>query len=1045
MSASRVERFLTQIVRWRLAVIALGFLAVVLAGIAATFLRKDTSGDAFLDPNSPALRYRAQVEETFGLKDPIIVAVRHRGPNGIFNPETLRLVAHLTTELAKLPNVDPDVIASLATERSIGATADGMRVATLLDPAKLDAGAIEQLRTALMEMPLYDGILVSRDRTATLIAVELVDDHASADTYEHVLSLVEKTPHAGNEIFVSGEGAIGGYMSTYIDRDAHRLVPIAALVIALVLFAAFFTPRGVIVPMLVVLATLTGTLGLMAITDVAYFTITNGMAVALIGIAVADAIHVFSEYYTQMRLRPELTRERLIVVALTNVWQPIGLTSITTAAGFFSLWLTNVMPPIRYFGLFGAVGVGFAWIFTVTVLPAIIACLSLRQSRYFRSAVARDDLVKRAVLKLGGLVIASPRTVLAIVCAILLVGGIGAHRLSMDYERIGNFNAHESLYKSDRAINETFAGTYHLDVVIESTGAGGVLVPQVLRQIEGLESYLRQLPQVGATSSIVDYIKQMNLALNDGEPASYAIPDDSALVEQMFLAYEVASDPTDFETLLDTGHRTALVRAYLHTGQWSEQRPVVEAVNRYLSEHFNTPNTRATATGRVVVDDAWMHGVADGHFASVAASIFAVFFMCACLFRSVQKGMLALVPDVVATFGVYAVMGFAGIWLGVATSMFASIAIGLGIDFAVHTLDRMKVAARTSSDVDQNLLSVYHSAGRALVFNALAVAGGFGVVMLSSVPPIRLFGALVAAGIASAYFASLTALPALLKLLDRRTLSRAPALETKVAALFLVSIAITFLAPHASAQSGQLTADDIMAKVTGRPDSPQVERTVRIQLIDKRGGIREQVTRAFRKTLPDSRRTAIFYLEPANVRGTAFLTFDYDAAATEDDQWLYLPALRKVRRVPAAERGDYFLGTDLTYEEVRNDNRVTLSDWTFHLVGDAVVDGVACKVVEGTAAAPEIARELGFSRARWHVDPSIWMSRRNEYWDQSGNALKTIDNRELRQQDGVWTPMRVQALNHKTGHRTVLEVTDIDLKTPLADRLFTQQQLVHGL
>ena len=205
------------------------------------------------------------------------------------------------------------------------------------------------------------------------------------------------------------------------------------------------------------------------------------------------------------------------------------------------------------------------------------------------------------------------------------------------------------------------------------------------------------------------------------------------------------------------------------------------------------------------------------------------------------------------------------------------------------------------------------------------------------------------------------------------------------------------------------------------------------------------MTRAFRKTLSDSRRTAIFYLEPANVRGTAFLTFDYDAAATEDDQWLYLPALRKVRRVPAAERGDYFLGTDLTYEEVRNDNRVTLSDWTFHLAGDAVVDGVACKVVEGTAATPAIARELGFSRARWHVDPSIWMSRRNEYWDQSGNALKTIDNRELRQQDGVWTPMRVEALNHKTGHRTVLEVTDIDLKTPLADRLFTQQQLVHGL
>jgi uncharacterized protein len=378
MSTKRVETFLNQVVRLRYAVIALGAILIVLSLLQAMQLRKDTSADAFLDPENPALRYRQQVADVFGLKDPVVIAVRRADPGGIFNPSTLALVNDITERLAHIPNVDPDGIVSLATERSIEAGLDGMRVEKLLDvqAGPLTNERIEQMQAALAKMPFYEGVLVSKDHSATLIVAELIDERASAETYRHIEELTQSLARqGGEELFVSGEGAIGGYPSSYIDNDARVLVPVAALVIGLVLFAAFLTPRGVLVPLVVVLATVSVTLATMVVTGVAYFAITNGMAVALIGIAVADSVHVFSEYYTQMRLHPDASNAQLVVKAMTNVWNAIGITSVTTAAGFLSLYFTSSMPPIRYFGLFGAVGVMVAWIYTVTVMPALIAAL----------------------------------------------------------------------------------------------------------------------------------------------------------------------------------------------------------------------------------------------------------------------------------------------------------------------------------------------------------------------------------------------------------------------------------------------------------------------------------------------------------------------------------------------------------------------------------------------------------------------------------------------------------------------------------------------
>lgn len=237
---------------------------------------------------------------------------------------------------------------------------------------------------------------------------------------------------------------------------------------------------------------------------------------------------------------------------------------------------------------------------------------------------------------------------------------------------------------------------------------------------------------------------------------------------------------------------------------------------------------------------------------------------------------------------------------------------------------------------------------------------------------------------------------------------------------------------------------EIMKTVERRRVGESRFSRITFRLTDRRGTTRVQRTKAYRKYFGDEKRSVIFYTDPTNVRGTAFLTYDHPDPDADDDQWLYLPAMGKVRRISASDRGDYFLGTDLTYEDVKNENKLPTGDYHFETVGRETVDGVACVVVAGTPQSSKLAEELGYGRLKAYVDTGTATIRKGEYWDVTGNRLKTIRFLEVRRVDGIWTVHRIEVDNHKTGHRTVLIRTEVDYERTLDDRLFTRSALRRG-
>jgi outer membrane lipoprotein-sorting protein len=402
---------------------------------------------------------------------------------------------------------------------------------------------------------------------------------------------------------------------------------------------------------------------------------------------------------------------------------------------------------------------------------------------------------------------------------------------------------------------------------------------------------------------------------------------------------------------------------------------------------------------------------------------------------------------------VYAAMVVSGMTLGVGTSMFAAVAIGLGVDFSIHTLDRLRTLLLVDYKDDDGgaYNEFFQTTGRALLFNFLAIACGFGVLMVSKVSSLNQFGALLVVAVSASFVASLTLLPVLVKTFQPAFILNPGNTEKNHGGGSVASIALAVLAllllsispDHARAEEA-LTAEQIVSNVNAVEDGEFVTRKMQMLMTDRRGQQRSRETISYRKYFGPDKKTVLFFLEPANVKDTAFLIWNYADPAQQDDQWLYLPALRKVRRVSAADRGDYFLGTDFTYEDMKLDGKFEPLDYTFSLMGEESLDGVLTYKIEGKPKDSDTGAELGYSRTVSWIDPGTWLLLKAEFYDLKGQLLKSLLATDIRQVDGFWTKNRLAMQNHQTGHTTEFIFPEVDYVTPVADSLFTQQALARG-
>lgn len=228
-----------------------------------------------------------------------------------------------------------------------------------------------------------------------------------------------------------------------------------------------------------------------------------------------------------------------------------------------------------------------------------------------------------------------------------------------------------------------------------------------------------------------------------------------------------------------------------------------------------------------------------------------------------------------------------------------------------------------------------------------------------------------------------------------------------------------------------------------RPASIGRAGDMHFKLTNKRGRSRERLAMMVRTQDEHTTRVAIFFKSPAAIQNTAFLSHEHDHQ--EDDSWLYLPATDRVRRLPAAERGDAFIGSDLSYGDIRDNFRFPTEHWRFRSTGMRTKNGKDLRVLEGLARSEESAREMGYGRFEALIDEDTLFPVEVAYFDVYDQPLKQTEVMEIGRVGDAWVALAFSVRNLQTGHRTDITFEGMRAVPNLDERVFQPAALVDGV
>ena len=246
-----------------------------------------------------------------------------------------------------------------------------------------------------------------------------------------------------------------------------------------------------------------------------------------------------------------------------------------------------------------------------------------------------------------------------------------------------------------------------------------------------------------------------------------------------------------------------------------------------------------------------------------------------------------------------------------------------------------------------------------------------------------------------------------------------------------------------------ILADDakaraIMEKVDARDDGKTIEQDMSMILIDKNGKKRTRNLHTYSKDFGVDEHQIMFFKSPADVKNTSFLTYDYDKASRDDDQWLYLPALKKVKRIPSADKSGSFMGSDFSYFDMTDRN---LEDFDFKMLKETKVRGKDAWMIEATPRNKRVKKESGYTKTIAIVRKDNHVVVRAINFMRNGKK-KYLDMQKLHSQGGVWLP-DVMTMTTKKGkrtlHKTVLKFSKIKLNKAINNSMFTTRRLEKGL
>jgi len=1052
-----MTRYVHWVLRHRIAVIAATLLlSAVFAGFSAG-LKIVINPTTMAPAAHPYVKATNLIDKTFGSKYLMVIAITPT-EGDIFAPGVLPTVQRLTRALEATPGVVRSTMVSLAARqaKAISGSADSFEARPLLEhlPATgtLSEADREALKAVLRANPVYLNTAVSPDFRTAAILVELKErPDGFRQMVEPIYKLVDAEARPGLKIALGGSPV---YMET-TERFADRILwlfPIALLVIGLLHFEAFRTWQGFVLPLVTALLAVLWGLGFMGMLGQPLDIFNSPTPILILAVAAGHAVQLLKRYYEEYdtlrsttALAPEAANREAVLRSVAGVGPVMLIAGGVAALGFFSLMVFEI-ETIRTFGLFTGVGILSAVVLEMSFIPAVRSLLKPPPAPAAAGRRPQGERVWDRIPRLiaGAVVPAAPRRRLMWgLAAFAALCAVGMSQVHVNSDAKTLFARSLPLQQDDEFLNRTLGGTNGLYMMVQGNGQDSLKAPAVLRAVESTQRFAEGLKGIGKTVSIVDYLKRMNRAMHGDDPAHDVLPASQDLVSQYLLLYSLSGEPGDFDAYIDNDFKTVKVTFLLKTGGSADVRVLLDQLRAHAAQAFG-PDVKVSFGGEVAQTIALSDTLIKGKILNIGQIALAVFVISALAFRSLLAGVIVLTPLALAVLAVFGLMGATGIPLNVPNSLISAMAVGIGADYAIYLLYRMRECARAGADAEAAVRQALATAGKAALFVATAVAGGYGVLALSIGYNVHLWLSMfiVVAMVVSA-LASLVLVPALvLYWRPAFVLQAAPAMAVpwRLAVVLVVGgLALAGLPREARAQA-QADALAIMQKNALATKVRDSVSNATFTLISKDGQSRVRKTSGHTRLQngSDDNMRLVRFLSPADIKGTAILLIERSKA--DDDMWLYLPALGKVRRLAAGNKKDSFVGTDFSYADVIG---YKPEQWTHRLIGDEAVAGTPCHVVESLPADDTVRSTTGVGKRISWVAKASFVAMRTEVFDVAMQPLKRITASDV-QAVGAnkrWQAMRTEAENLQTGHRTVIEFEGFQADRDVPESLFTPREL----
>jgi len=747
------------ILRYRVLILSVICLLILVSVYQVFRLRVDFSFEAIMLTDDEEATFFEEFKERFEEAGRDIIVLLQ--DETLLGPEGIPVIRELTEALEQVDGVEE--VLTVLNAPLVQGTDKGLQIESLDDRLSNSRLEMARLRETALQNRILQRSFVSDDGRTLAIFVQLapyIQTEKQKRPVVRAVTSVTLSVVAGRfPVYFSGFPVIQEEYTNKGLREAWRFFILSAGILCVFLYFTFRSSLGLYIPQLTVITSVLFLLGFMSLCGQEIDLISNIIPSLLLVYGIADSIHLIHRYYEE--LSQGLSKREALIVVVRRMGIACFMTSFTTAVGFFSLTTASIRI-IKNFGLFAGIGIFFAYLATIVLIPILLSFHPTPRGR-LRKGIGQGA-IGRTLTQVARLNERFPKTLISLGFLLFAGSAVLCTRVNMESFILEELAEDNPIVQANHILDKEMAGIFPYQIQIASGGEGGAFEPDFLTRVDQLESFVASQPWIRKTFSIVTLLKEMHQAMNGGDPAFYRVPETRELVAQYLLLYSMSGDPEDLDVLVtpDGAYvRLACQGIDMGTDSFFELKRRTEEKAATLFE----PPVSYHVTGRSLLANRALNNIVRDMLVSILSAFGIIFVAVTILYRSVKAGLITTIPNIIPLVVTLGFMGLFGITLRVSTVVTFAICLGMAVDDTIHYLTRFREELDRTGDYITSMNRTLQSAGRAIVLTTSMLIAGFLVFLSSDFKATHDFGLLSSVALTSSLLGSLLFLPAALNTL----------------------------------------------------------------------------------------------------------------------------------------------------------------------------------------------------------------------------------------------------------------------------------------